>query len=219
MIHASLGYLWMLLIGTPPLQAGEAILDLTSFQQPTEAKTRGWGAGVVIGSPGPSSEPTDPFGVSVILDSKSYHVGDPLSYSVVLRNRYTEDLIIPWQPDWRVVERGHESPPRGYCAASIILTISLERAEATLHLVSIYGSELVEGSRHTLRPGETVRIIGRGKWASEVVSPLLDSFGDSQATVQVRASLQYTYPPDARFSYRPWRSSESVPIRLQLAPK
>ncbi|MEE8584222.1 MAG: hypothetical protein V3T83_05150 [Acidobacteriota bacterium] len=157
--------------------------------------------------------------MTVYLDRESYQVDDVLIYSFVLRNRSAERLVVPWQPDWRIVEEGHESPPPGYAAASLGLTLEVGGTTAILFSQPIFGSQLAEGSLQAVKPGEEVRIMGRAKWASEIVSPLLDLSSDSRLTVQVGGLFQYQYPPDARFFYLPSRSAQSVLVRLQSAPE
>ncbi|MEE8584219.1 MAG: hypothetical protein V3T83_05135, partial [Acidobacteriota bacterium] len=167
-------------------QSGGPVLDLREFQEPAEARTRGWGGGGGwVSTRDGSTNELVPFDVTLSLDKADYEVGDELSYTIVLRSLSPERVILPWQPDWRIVEKGHENRPPGYVAAAFGLTLHWGGETKRVFLQAIQGSRLVEGSLQAVEPGEEVRILGRFKWISEVLSPLLASSGDSHWTVQV----------------------------------
>lgn len=218
MLDATVGCCLVLWAAPWVLQPAQATLDLTTFRPPAQTRTRGWGAGAMKSGEDGSSNALVPFEVTVFLDKASYRVGDDLSFSLVLKSRSRETLVVPWQPDWRLVEEGHDRPPSGYAAAVLDLTIHVEGSPIVLFSQPIFGSRLAEGSLQSVSPGESVRITGRAKWDPEIVSPLMDESSGPQLTVGIGASFHILYPPDDRFLYLPSKSAELVSVQLHNEP-
>ena len=150
------------------------------------------------------------------LNKKAYALREEVIYEVALKNISDDVLVIPWDPDWRRVEKGAAAaPPPGYVWGVISLLVEGE-GSGLLRFGNndLYGSNLADGSRKRLNPGQEVRVRAPGQWrltnrSSDDVVP-----SELPRTVQVKAQFNFLYPPDSRHWYNTVLSSNSIDIQL-----
>ena len=103
----------------------------------------------------------------VSLDRTHSKVGDEPTFEVTVENIDSAPLRIPFSP--HLADLQPENPGKKFAYSELQLELWVAASEVwsanTGGAISLYGAEDHAGTMATLRPGESVRIIGKGKLA------------------------------------------------------
>ena len=117
---------------------------------------------------GSSHESPSPYKLQVALetlDPRSYRPGDPFVYEVLIENRGTRDVVIPWSPDRVLVQRATPDPSTALRGSLIIeVTDARQKVIALLESQPLYGTEALDETLITLKPGERARVRVPAVW-------------------------------------------------------
>jgi hypothetical protein len=114
----------------------------------------------------------------VALDRTHYQINDEPILEVMLDNTGAGPITIPFSPQLVDVQAKDPAQRFAYLELNIALWIASDTWSAnTGGIVTLYGSEEHAGTMLTLNPGESVRVIGRGKllWPDGIEDRLLRS--------------------------------------------
>jgi hypothetical protein len=169
------------------------VLDLRQFQRPREERTIGWGSGGGIGIEGRTIHKSPALALSLKLAKNSYFIDEEYTFELMVSNISGKPFTIPWEPDWTKVAKGFNDPPPGYLEAFLRLDLMTDPPPKG-HLVefSLLGSQLARGSLKTLGPGESVKMIGMGRWTQSSVRGIqIEAGRPTLARIQASWSVLY----------------------------
>jgi hypothetical protein len=103
----------------------------------------------------------------VSLDRTHYQVGDEPTFEVTVENVGSEPLRIPFSPHLADLQPEDSAKKFAYSELQLVLWVAAGEvwSASTGGGISLYGAEDHADTMVTLRPAESVRIIGKGKLA------------------------------------------------------
>jgi hypothetical protein len=126
------------------------------------------------------------------LDRNEYQVGDEEKFAVQIENVGSQPISIPFSP--HVADLQPENPGQhfGYSTLTIVLWLGGElwsESQASGSEIALYGSDGHPDTMLTLRPGEWVQVVGKGKLTlSDNVLPLIQK-GDAVSYANANVSI------------------------------
>jgi hypothetical protein len=113
---------------------------------------------------GSSADPRDPrrekilSGILTITDPGNLVAGSRFDYELVVTNDSNESMVIPQTLDWSEIDDGHTS--QTFVRAILSVQMECSQILGELNHFALYGSDKRPETEVTLKPGESVRILG-----------------------------------------------------------
>lgn len=147
------------------------------------------------------------------LDQATYRLGDPLVYSVLVRNTGSEVVSFPWESDWRRVASAR--PEDVYsCAIALELRDAADTAGAALPPLRLHASKAMPETARRLAPGDAVQIVAPGTWRFDASEASRRFVALLPATTSVGVVLTFERQPDAAHPWAPARALTTAWVRL-----
>jgi hypothetical protein len=124
------------------------------------------------------------------LDRDEYLVSDQFSFRIRFQNVGRTDVILPWTPNAHEVATGENAPPVR-CLLTFDARTDTDSETLTFLVATLYGSTLSPGTLKTIRPGDSVVIIGESSFR----------FQTDAVAARVRAKMPHPLRMVARLAF------------------